>query len=113
MELLNNTKDNTSYLSGNGFEYTLDYGEIKKGANGVLDLYISFDKTLVDIRVSVSCGGCTKARIVTQNIKDANIQVEYDTTILGNINKKVYITYSTEDAKNKRVNINLKGNVKK
>lgn len=111
MELVNKTQ--SVNLKGAVNNYTLDYGNKKQGTNGDVYLKLMSTEDLLDVKVQVSCGGCTKAEKSIINSKEYDIKINYKTSILGRINKNVFITTTTEAKKNNRIVINLQGNITK
>jgi formate dehydrogenase assembly factor FdhD len=65
-------------------EYSIDFGNIKKGSDP--DLKLSLETESEKLRTSVSCGGCAKATI-NNNV----LQINYNTELLGRILKSVYV----------------------
>ena len=90
----------------------IDYGEIQKGSDGirVFEFTNTGDAPLVITRVSSSCG-CTvpkKPEKPVQPGETGEIQVKYDTNIIGPIRKTITV-YSNADIPAK--SLKIKGRV--
>ena len=90
----------------------IDYGEIQKGSDGIriFEFTNSGDAPLVITRVSSSCG-CTvpkKPEKPVQPGETGEIQVKYDTNIVGPIRKTITV-YSNADVPAK--SLKIKGRV--
>ena len=90
----------------------IDYGEIQKGSDGIriFEFTNSGDAPLVITRVSSSCG-CTvpkKPEKPVQPGETGEIQVKYDTNIIGPIRKTITV-YSNADVPAK--SLKIKGRV--
>lgn len=90
----------------------IDYGEIQKGSDGirVFEFTNTGDAPLVITRVSSSCG-CTVPKKPEGPVKPGEkgeIQVKYDTNIIGPIRKTITV-YSNADVPAK--SLKIKGRV--
>ena len=90
----------------------IDYGEIQKGSDGIriFEFTNTGDAPLVITRVSSSCG-CTvpkKPEKPVQPGETGEIQVKYDTNIIGPIRKTITV-YSNADVPAK--SLKIKGRV--
>lgn len=90
----------------------IDYGEIQKGSDGIriFEFTNTGDAPLVITRVSSSCG-CTvpkKPEKPVQPGETGEIQVKYDTNIVGPIRKTITV-YSNADVPAK--SLKIKGRV--
>lgn len=111
MKLINQ-KPNKSTLTGEGVNYELSYGTIKQNTNGDLTLQVVAEESLKFVRTQVSCGGCTSASASKVNDNAYNIHINYKTSLLGNINKSVFLYPQTKDGKPLgKITIKLTGNI--
>lgn len=99
MKISNLKPENSTLTKTEENFYELDYGTIKKGADPHQKL--SLEEVEGALKAKVSCGGCTKAKVV-----DNILTVWYNTNLLGRINKFVYLFEG-----DKKTTIKLKGNI--
>jgi len=85
MEIIN-LNDSTTLTKQSETDYTLDWGTVKKGSDRNRQLKLE-DLKSNNITIRTSCGGCTKATIIKDNI----LNINYNTNLLGRILKSVYI----------------------
>lgn len=84
MKITNLKPEMSTLTKTDALNYTLDYGTIPHKSDPNLKLEITeFEQKP---KVKVSCGGCTTARL-SENI----LNITYDTSLLGRINKYVYL----------------------
>lgn len=111
---ITNKNTEKSSLTGSGSAYTLDYGTVKQGTNGDVNIEVASEISITNFRAQTSCGGCTKADSSKIDDKNYKVKINYKTTLLGNINRNVYIYTIKEGEKGQnKITINLKGNVVK
>lgn len=87
-------------------EYTLDYGARKKNFDSNVTVKVKSEETIKRFGASPSCGGCTTVfvRVLDNNTREVDIY--YNSALLGRINKNVMITVNSENYK-----INLRGTI--
>lgn len=90
--------------------YQLDFGIVKQGERANFEIVASDKKPLLDFKASPSCGGCTTVKQKKLSENQYKVMVEYDSKILGKINKSVNINYTTEDGV-KSVQIKMTGTI--
>lgn len=109
---ITNQKPNKSTLTGEGTNYELSYGIIKQNTNGDLSVQLTTEEPLKTVRTQVTCGGCTSATAIKVNENSFNININYKTSLLGNINKGVFLYPQTKEGKPLgKITIKLAGNV--
>ena len=86
MKIINLQPEITTLTKQGENVYTLDWGIIKKGSESNRQLTVEDFQKQRSV-VKTSCGGCTKAKIVSPN----TLNINYDTNLLGRILKNVYI----------------------
>jgi hypothetical protein len=94
-------------------EETIDYGEIKKGADGlrVFKFTNTGDQPLIITEVKSTCG-CTIPKKPSQAIQPGateTIEVKYDTKRVGPIRRTITVYSNAEN--NPIVSLKIKGNV--
>ena len=104
MKLTNKTPNIAELKPTSNSNYELDYGHIE--TNGDSNVILLFETSAKNVQTKVSCGGCTKAtnRKITTN--QYEIYIYYKTSLLGRINKYVYIEFE-----GKKISIKLTGKV--
>lgn len=111
MKLENNTPQKST-LTGSNNNYELSYGVIKQNTNGDLEVKLIADENIKSVRTQVSCGGCTKATATKLNDKEWLVKINYKTSLLGKINKGVFLYPQKENGTQlPKINIKLTGNV--
>lgn len=104
---IKNQTPNVASLSENvvqgKVEYTLDYGNLKKGQNTQLELLIP---NAIHDFTKVGCPSCTKAKS-TQIGNDISLEISYDSKIIGGIQKTVIVTLKNKT----NIIFKLRGNV--
>ena len=88
--------------------YTLEYGDLSKGANSRVDLEITSETPLINVRAEASCG-CTNP-VLTNKGDVYNLTIAYDTNRPGSFSKNVYFRHGINKNRTTIV-INLKGKV--
>lgn len=112
MRIENTTPEIGNFTKASETQYLIDYGVIKKNSNSIMILKLTNTEPIEDLKVSVSCGGCTKATIAKKEDNGGEVHVSYKTSILGGINRKAFIKFR-EKGKTKETSIviSLKGKV--
>jgi hypothetical protein len=112
METLSkNSEDITVLKKVSDGKYELDYGTITKGKEVKIELEFSPGVVMKKFFAEASCGGCTKVRVLYAKEEKAGIFIEYDTKLLGRVNKMVYFYYEDVNKKEYKTEIKLTGKI--
>lgn len=86
-------------------EYILNYGNQKKNFDSNITLKVKSEEPLKRFQATPSCGGCTKVfvRVLDNNTRE--VDVYYNSALLGRINRSVTITVNSENYKIKLIGI--------
>lgn len=74
--------------------YELDFGVIKQGDKANFEIVVNHTEEFLDFKAVPSCGGCTTVKYKRLSDNQYKVIVEYDSVILGKINKSVHINYT-------------------
>jgi hypothetical protein len=111
--LIKHSKDVTVLKKVSDGNYELDYGTITKGKEVKIELEFSPGVDMKKFFAQASCEGCTKVKVLYAKGEEAVIFIEYDTELLGRINKMVYFYYEDADKKEYKTEIKLIGKIEK
>jgi hypothetical protein len=109
--LIKHSKDVTVLKKVSDGNYELDYGTITKGKEAKIELEFSPGVVMTKFFAEASCGGCTKVRVLYAKEEKAGIFIEYDTKLLGRVNKMVYFYYEDVNKKEYKTEIKLTGKI--
>lgn len=110
-KLIKTSEDLTALNKVEADKYELDYDTIKKDTEVKIELEFMPELSMTKFFVKPSCGGCTKAKATYVKEDKAGIFIEYDTKLLGRINKYVYLFYEDKDRKSYKIEIKLTGKI--
>jgi hypothetical protein len=112
METLSkNSEDITVLKKVSEGNYELNYGTIIKGKEVKIELEFSPGVGIKKFFAKPSCGGCTKVKVLYAKEEKAGVFIEYDTELLGRINKVVYFYYEDVNKKEYKTEIKLTGKI--
>lgn len=92
-------------------KYELDYGTITKGKEVKIELEFNPGIIMTKFFAKPSCGGCTTVKVTYAKENKAGIFIEYNTNLLGRINKFVYLFYEGKDKKEHKLEVKLTGKI--
>lgn len=92
-------------------KYELDYNTITKGKEVKIELEFNPEVKMNRFFAKPSCGGCTTVKVTYAKENKAGIFIEYNTNLLGRINKFVYLFYEDTDRKEHKIEIKLTGKI--
>ena len=102
-------KNSNITFSGSGDNYTVDFGTIKKHTLAKTEIEIKGENLTIQT-FNTSCS-CTKATTKKINKDQTDVEIQYkDTHIISPFNKKLYLNIN-EVTSDRRVTIEIKGNV--
>lgn len=90
--------------------YELDFGIVKQGDGANFDVVVTSNNDILDFNSRPSCGGCTTVKQKRLSDKQYKVITQYDSRILGKINKSVNINYTDKDG-NKNIQIKMAGTI--
>lgn len=99
IENLSSSKSVLTQHSINKNEYFLNYGAQKKNFDSNVTLKIRSQELLKVFQATPSCGGCTKVfvRVLDNNTRELDIY--YNSELLGRINKSITVKINSENYK--------------
>jgi hypothetical protein len=106
MLVINESLDKGFFFEEGG-NYIFDYGLLKKGDNTDININISDGYNISNIQVTSSCG-CTVPKILIADKKNFNLEISYNSNLLGHFYKKITAKFKSENQL-KSVIINIKG----
>lgn len=110
-KLIKTSDDLTTLKKVEEGKYEIDYGTIKKGIKVEIEVELSTETEMTKFFAKPSCGGCTKVKTLYVKSDKAGVYVNYDTNLLGRINKSVYFFYEDKDNKDFKTTIKLIGKI--